>query len=235
MISRHPRRPIAHRRLAAARSRAAGFSLVELLISLAIVAILMVATMVAIDASFQAYAAAAESASTQNTTRLVTHRVVSLVRTSSAHGPLNPGTPSDANWNAMQSAYETAIGAAHGGLTPAAATATQNGPVIEANFLRLIDTQGNELAIRYEPTARELWLTILKPGATSAIAQPLLDGVDAASFTVRPREDDFGVEVLQRASLDVTVSPDADTTLAIESADTPPIRIFASTMPRTLE
>ncbi|MEM1209098.1 MAG: prepilin-type N-terminal cleavage/methylation domain-containing protein [Planctomycetota bacterium] len=215
--------------------RAAAFSLVELLVSLAIVAVLMVATMVAIDASFQAYASAAESASTQNTTRLVTQRVVTLVRTSSAHGPLTAGTPTDAPWNLMQTAYATAIAASHSGLTPAAATATQNGAVVEANFLRLIDTDGNELAIRYEPTAQELWLTIIKPGATTATAQPLLDGVQAATFTVRPREDDFGVAVLQRASIDITVAPDEDTTLAIESAGTPPIRVFASTMPRALD
>ena len=44
------------------RSRSAGLSLVELLVSLAITAMLLTATMVAIDASFQAYAAAAESA-----------------------------------------------------------------------------------------------------------------------------------------------------------------------------
>ncbi|MEM0915411.1 MAG: prepilin-type N-terminal cleavage/methylation domain-containing protein [Planctomycetota bacterium] len=217
------------------RRRSTGFSLVELLVSLAIVAVLMVATMVAIDASFQAYAAAAESASTQNTTRLVTSRVIALVRTSAAHGPLEPGTPTDANWNLMQSAYATAIAANHSGLTPAAATAAQNGEVIEANFLRLIDIEGNELAIRYEPTAQELWLTVIKPGATAAIAQPLLDGVQAATFTVDPRDDEYGVAVLNRASIDVTVVPDADTTLAIESANTPPIRIFASTMPRALD
>ncbi|MEM6333367.1 MAG: prepilin-type N-terminal cleavage/methylation domain-containing protein [Planctomycetota bacterium] len=211
-----------------------GFSLIELLVSLAIVAVLMVATMVAIDASFQAYASAAESASTQNTTRLVTHRVVGLVRTSQAHGPLSTATPTDTPWTQMNAALTTALAAAHG-VTPETPTATVNGPLIEANYLRLIDPQGNELAIRYESGVRELWLTVLRAGETTAIAQPLLDGVDSAVFTVRPREDDFGIEVLHRASIDITVSPDEDTTLAIESANTPPIRIFASTMPRALD
>jgi hypothetical protein len=135
----------------------------------------------------------------------------------------------------MDTAFRAAIAAEHGGLTPAAAVAVSNGQLVESNYLRLIDARGNELAIRYAPGVRELWLTILEPGAAEATAQPLLDGVDAATFTVRPREDAFGVDVLHRASIDLTVSPDADTTLAIESSDTPPMRVFASTMPRAID
>ncbi|MEO0604438.1 MAG: hypothetical protein AAF211_23595, partial [Myxococcota bacterium] len=136
---------------------------------MAIVAVLMVATMVAIDASFQAYASAAESASTQNTTRLVTHRVVGLVRTSQAHGPLNAGSPSDAPWVTMNAALTTELAAVHG-VAPETPTATVNGQLIEANYLRLIDPQGNEMAIRYESGVRELWLTVLRAGETTAIA-----------------------------------------------------------------
>lgn len=80
----------AARPLPSARRRA-GLSLVEMLISLAITAMLLTATMVAIDASFKAYASAAETASAQASTRMVVNRLLMLVRTSIAVGPDGTG------------------------------------------------------------------------------------------------------------------------------------------------
>ncbi len=192
-----------------ARRRAAGLSLVELLVSLAIVALLLSATMVAIDASFRAYASAAESASTQTATRMVTHRLLTLVRTSTAHGPLEPSV--DATW-----------------------PVTLTGDTLESRHLTLIDNRGNELRIEYRPANDELWL-IKKPfGGGATVTQPLLSGVTAATFHALRRQDSSGVWVLERASVDITVQPDTDATLAIESANTPASRVVASTMPRRL-
>lgn len=71
-----------------------GFSLVELLIALAITATLMVATMTALDASFTAYQTTTETASTHAIGRLTVDRIQAMIRTGQGFGPL-PSTPAD--------------------------------------------------------------------------------------------------------------------------------------------
>lgn len=84
----------------AARARATrparrrGFSLVEMLIALAISAALLVATLAALDASFRAYQKTTEQASTHVVGRIVLHRVLALVRNGAGFGPL-PEDPRD--------------------------------------------------------------------------------------------------------------------------------------------
>ncbi|MCK4874003.1 MAG: prepilin-type N-terminal cleavage/methylation domain-containing protein [Phycisphaerales bacterium] len=73
------------------RSRAA-FSMVELLIALAISATLLTATMVALSASFKSYQLTTESASTHVVSRLMMHRMLAMVRTGTEFGPF-PANP----------------------------------------------------------------------------------------------------------------------------------------------
>ena len=188
--------------------RARGLSIVELLISLAITAMLLTATMVAIDASFRAYASAAENATTQTSTRMSVHRLLTLIRTSTAHGPLvadphsNPPVIVDTNGT------------------------------VYSHYLELIDSKGNLVRIEYREDSEELWLLITPYGSTTQSEQPLLGGVTACQFYALRRTDNDGVLVLERGSIDMTVKPDADT---IESGNSPPIRVIASTMPRKLD
>ena len=188
------------------RRKSAGLSLVEMLISLAITAVLLTATMVAIDTSFQAYASAAESASTQTSTRLVVHRLLSLIRTSTAHGPLLPD-----------------------------ADATLIGNTLESSYIELVDPDGNLVRLEYEPDDDMLYVTVTPFGGSVATRQPLLGGVTQCEFQLIRRLDDDGVWVLDRGSIDFTVEPDADTSLAIEGDEAEPMRVIASTMPRKLE
>ncbi|MCG8511438.1 MAG: hypothetical protein MI741_19665, partial [Rhodospirillales bacterium] len=120
----------------------------ELLISLAITAMLLTATMVAIDASFKAYAAAAETASTQTATRMIVNRLLAMVRTSSAHGPLEAAEPTDADWVAMMNSLDAALQATYGESAPAR-TAAFSGQNLEANFLRMVDYKGNDIGLVY--------------------------------------------------------------------------------------
>lgn len=191
--------------------RARGLSVVELMVSLAITAMLLTATAVATDASFRAYAAAAESASTQTTTRLATHRLMAMIRTSTAHGPLLPST--DASFPVT----------------------LDQGSRLSSRYIELIDASGGEVRVEWRESKQELWVITRPAGATLAEAQPLLGGVTSATFHAWRRRDRDGVWVLERASLDVTVRSDADSSLAIESGDAPPIRVVASTMPRKLD
>ena len=188
------------------RRRCLGLSLVEMLISLAITAMLLTATMVAIDASFQAYAAAAESASTQTSTRLVTHRLLSLMRTSTAHGPL---------------LAETGV--------------TLDGNTLTSPYIELIDPDGNLIRLEYEADEDMLYVTITPYGGSVATKQPLLGGVTDCEFKLVRRLDDDGVFILDRGTIDFTVEPDEDTSLSIEGDAAEPMRVIASTMPRKLE
>lgn len=196
--------------------RAAGLSLVELLIALAITALLMTAVMVATDASFKAYAAAAESASAQSATRMVTNRLLTLVRTSTAHGPLEPD-PST---------------------TPAIAFKDGSDDTLDSHYLELVDQTGQYVKIEYAPGATEgeagkLTITTEINGTESTV--DLLGGVIDAHFYTHRRVDSEGVLVLDRATMDISVAPDVDNTLAIEDDTREPIRVIASTMPRKLE
>ena len=198
------------------RASGRGFSLVEMLIALAITAMLLTATMVAIDASFQAYAAAAESASTQTTTRLVTHRLLSLIRTSVAHGPLT-----------AEPAYT------EGGITYPAVTL--DGDTVSSHYIELIDANGDLIRIEYREPTQQLWITRTPFGGTAQAAQPLLGGVTSATFFCRRRVDTSGILVLERGSVDLTIEADDDNTLELENAEKVPIRVVASTMPRRLD
>jgi type II secretory pathway pseudopilin PulG len=196
--------------------RHAGLSIIELLVSLAITAMLLTATMVAIDASFQAYAAAAETASTQTATRMVTNRLLAMMRTSTAHGPLLED-PTD--------------------IPPIVLLA--DGETIESYYITLLNPQGEFIRVEYRAATDELWYWRDDDGSFTFEAgetqQPIMGGVTDAKFYIHRRFDSDGVLVLERGSLDMTVVADPSATLALEGAGLPPIRVVASTMPRKLD
>ncbi|MBB6429284.1 PulJ/GspJ family protein [Algisphaera agarilytica] len=191
-------------------ARARGLSLVEMLVALAISAMLLTATMVAIDASFKSYAIAAESASTQTSTRMVINRVLTLVRTNEAHGPLRV---SDA-------------------LT--GETVTVSGDIVTSSYLQLIDGNRDTLTISYDEVNDLLMLTREPYSGATPTTQPIIGGVTECTFQLARRLTNDGVLVLERGSIDFTVEADDDASLDLEVGDIPPVRVIASTKPRRL-
>ena len=187
--------------------RRRGITLMEVLVALPIIAMLLTATMVAIDASFRAYGSAAEEASTQAATRMVVHRLLTLVRTSTAHGPLTAGEP---------------------GVT------LENG-LLHSHFIELLDPDDNEIRLEWRSETDELWLIRTPWDGSPSTEQPILGGVREARFSSKPRRLRSGALVLERATMDLTVEADPDATLPIETETRMPIRVFASTAPRKLE
>jgi len=183
-----------------------GVSLVEALIALAITAILLTATMVATDASFRAYATATEQASTQSSVRLVTHRLLSMVRTSTAHGPLDVGDGS--------------------GFTIV-------GNTITSPWLALTDASGNIVRLEYHADQHLLTYSV-NGGAAQPILGGVTSAtfVCQRRKDYSSEDDEW---VLDRATMDLQVEADDDATLAIEDHRLPPVRLVASTMPRRLE
>lgn len=78
------------------RTTRRGFSMVELLLALAIVSMVLTSAMVALDAAFKGYRATTDAASTHVVSRIVMHRVVAMIRNGTEFGPfpsdvLDPG------------------------------------------------------------------------------------------------------------------------------------------------
>lgn len=72
--------------------RRGAFSMIEMLLALAITASLLTATMVALNASFKGYQMTTESASTHVVSRIMMHRLLAMIRTGTEFGPfpVNP-------------------------------------------------------------------------------------------------------------------------------------------------
>jgi len=196
----------------------AGLSIVELLVALAISVWLLTAVMVALDASFHAYATAAESASTQSSSRLVMQRVMTMIRSSTLHDAYDPGD-----------------GSVTLGLPSA--------PPVQSVGLQMIDSSGRLIRIWW--AANGLYgdndMGDIYYQADANAQQPILEGVriqrtatdDPYLFTLTSRSSDTGL-LLARATLDMTVEPGADATLMLESAQgaSDAVRLVASAMPR---
>ncbi len=201
-------RPTTHR-----RSRA-GFSLVEMLVALTISATLLAATFSALDASFKSYKRTTESASTHVVTRIVMHRIMTMIRTGEAgtFGPF-PDNPIELPEITTNNIEFTVNGRDEG----------------EQQIVRL---ERRDVAEGSEDGPYELWLvltTLVDGVATDSQERPLLVGVVDAVFTL---EYDVGPTLL-RATVDLTVLPNDLQDAAIgANLDTPSIRMVASASPR---
>ncbi len=184
--------------------RRRGFSLIEVLVSLAISAALLSSVMVALDASFRAYRQTTESASRHTIARLTVHRVMSLIRTGSEFGPF----PDDVlSTPTISSDYIEFLAA--------------SGEVLRIEY-RVDDETFFVLQNPGEDSEVE---TVLLSGAP-----PQYDGEGdrILPFTLRY---EVGPK-LYRATFDLSIADDADIDLAMEYTASPPLRLVASTMPR---
>lgn len=81
-----------------------GFSMVELLLALAIVSMVLTSAMVALDAAFKGYRATTDAASTHVVSRIVMHRMVAMIRTGTEFGPF-PSDVLDSSQNPIDSDF----------------------------------------------------------------------------------------------------------------------------------
>lgn len=194
-----------------------GFSMIEMLIALTITATLMTASLAALDSGFKSYKLTTEGASTQVVSRIVMHRMMSMIRNGTEFGPY-PIDPLDIAQNPVKSTF--------------------------IEFVSVDDAAtGDRIVIRLErrdaeagsANPYELWYIEMKYSndtLTSSTSRPLITNLRALNFTL---EYDVGPR-LQRATVDMTVQPDdADGARVTTDLDVPAIRLVSSVSPRKLD
>ena len=196
--------------------RRRGFSLVEVLVALAICGTMLTAAMTALDTSFKAYKVTTEGASTNIVARMVMARVMTMVRTGTQFGPY-PVDPLDAAQNPVSSNYIEFV------LVDDPVTLVKNVVRIERR------DQPDPINGPYE-----LWYvqTDFANGIQTAVnAKPLLTGVLESTFTL---EYDVG-QNLKRATVDLTIKPNNFQAAFIGgNVDAATIRLVSSVNPRKL-
>jgi len=187
-----------------------GFNLVELLMALTITAALLTATMVALNASYIAYQKTTRAASTHTISRLAMDRMLTLIRTGEAFGPL----PSNPNFPIV-----------HSDLIEIVTMPDHNGV-----------RQG--IVLEWVEADEALWVRLFNPETgTITASHILLEGViaqfDSGGQRIKPftLEFEFGRH-LHRATIDLSVIPDDNLSLDIEGAEEYMIRLVATAMPR---
>lgn len=192
------------------------FSLVEVLVALAITGMLLAASLAALDASFKSYKQVTESASTNVVTRIVMQRMMAMIRTGTDFGPY-PDDPLDKNVNPVYANFiEFQAGAA----------GSQDYKIIR-------------IERRDAPSPRtgpfELWYVETRFVAgvqTGRDERPLLTNVRDVLFTL---EYDVGPR-LRRATVDLTVDPNdfQDASFHNDMA-APTLRMVSTAIPRRLD
>ncbi|MEO1008842.1 MAG: prepilin-type N-terminal cleavage/methylation domain-containing protein [Planctomycetota bacterium] len=200
-----------------ARRGRRGFSLIEMMVALSISAALLTASLTALDTAFKSYQETSETASTHVVTRIVVHRILTMVRTGEEFAPY-PLDVLDAAQNPLFSNSIEFVSAED-----------------EATNFR----QVTRIAAEADPEATDgtqrLMLNVdeFTDGVlTSSETRPLLRGIRDATFTL---EYDPGPR-LRRATVDITVEPnDLGDTGMTAQWDAPTLRLVASTSPRRLD
>ncbi len=199
------------------RSSARGFSIIEMLIALAITSTLLTASLAALDASFKGYKQATDTASTNVVSRLVMHRMMSLIRTGTNFGPY-PADVLDTASNPVSSSFIEF-------------EAFNNADTLESRIVRI----ERRASTGGRPGPFELWYTqqeFSNGTETHKEERPLLSGLTELEFTL---EYDVGPR-LRRATVDMTVQPQDMKDIQVHSTVTAnTIRFVSSVNPRNLD
>lgn len=193
-----------------------GFSLVEMLVALAISAVLLTAALAALDASFRSYKVTTDSASTHVVSRIVMHRVMTMIRTGQDFAPF-PADVLDPLQNPIVSNFIEFISVDDPANDIRQVTRLQAVDDPEVNDGSLILQLTLETEVNGEITIEQ---------------RPLLRGLRDATFTL---EYAIGPR-LSRATVDLTIMPnDGGAARLALDMDAPTIRLVASASPRQLE
>jgi len=195
-----------------------GFSLIEMLVALAITSTLLTAALVALDASFKGYKMTTEGASSHVVTRIVMHRLMTMIRTGTQFAPA-PIDPLDPAQNPLKDQDHIEFVSAE---DAAAGTRTE----VRVERRAATDASRGPFELYYIQTK------YVGNAQTSQTATPMISNLQDAKFTLNY---DVGDRLL-RATVDLTVRPnDVQDARIGGDLNAPTIRLIASASPRRLE
>ena len=221
------------------QSRRRAFSLIEMMMALAISSMLLTAALVALDTMFKSYKQTTESASTHVISRIVMNRLLGMIRTGSDFGPI-PNNVLDTGQNPRFSDYFEYV-----------SKRDDDGDITQITRIEyrrpgqaaLLQDWGNAdaapIADPDDPDAPpivdgpgELWLVNIDPNDGDPLItseNPLISGVRSAIFTLHY---DVG-PMLVRGTADLVIEPNDSVDLTIGADSIPEtIRLVASAAPR---
>lgn len=199
-----------------ARNRARGFSLIEMMVALAISAALLTASLAALDTSFKSYQQTSETASTHVVTRIVTHRILTMIRTGQEFAPY----PIDVLDQAQNPMFTNTIEFV------SAENEATNFREITRIFAE-IDPDAGDGSQRLMLTLDEFTDGVLTASETRVLLRGVLDATFSLEYDIGPQ--------LRRATIDLTVeASDVGAAGLNANWDTPTLRLVASASPRRL-
>ena len=183
-----------------------GFNLIEMLIALAITAALMASVMVALDASFMAYQATTEVASTHTIGRLALHRMLTLIRTGQDFGPF-PINPQDSIVSSTEIEF-----------------LTTSGQLIRLEWFENPDAD--------HPIGNALY-AVVNNGTPQLMLEGVIPQYDAGGVQIMPFTLEYELgRRLYRATIDITIVPDDNMSVTLDGDNQQELRLVASAMPR---
>jgi prepilin-type N-terminal cleavage/methylation domain-containing protein len=185
-------------------SRRRGLGLPEMLISLAIAAMLLTATAFALDSSCFAYKVNQEQASLIQTDRLTLNRITTMIRRTNAHQP-------------------------H---TTATALSFAAGNIVTDNGIDMIDSSNVPLTFTYDSSNQRL--LAISGGVTHVLANGVTSFVVTMEPMRSPESIRTGGawDLLKRATFLISVHTNSKTAQGSETTNQQTITLSASVMPR---
>lgn len=210
------------------------FSLIEMLIALAITSTILTATLVAFDAMYKVYDTATDSASNHVIARIAVNRLLGMIRTGSDFGPF-PADVLDSRWNPINADY----------FEFASDLDDVTGEILEitrvefrfadygaaARVWRVGDQPPLPPDLPGAATTQpgELWLVVIDTATGDEREFLMLSDVRSVAFTL---QYDVGPQLV-RGTIDITFEPTLATDDGAWTPATPEsVRLVASAIPR---
>lgn len=228
-ISITPKAPRARRALPGLRPARRAFSLIEMLIALAISSALLTSMMVALDTMFKGYQQTSGTVSTNVVARIAVNRILAMVRTGSDFGPF-PADVLDSAENPLRADYFEYVSRRNSAGAPTEITRVEHRYPGHAALLRTWSPADEPPDLDFTPTGPgALWLVTINPASNARVETMLLPNVRSAHFTLN-----YNVgPKLNRATVDLVIESLESPDLELKAGQAPPtIRLVASAMPR---
>lgn len=181
-----------------------GVGMVELMIALSISALLLTATAVAVDASFKAYTNNQEESSLLQQARMSLNRVVTSIRTSDLHAPVDPALLVD----------------------------FRDGLLVNGHAIGMIQEDGTDVVYRYDAAKKQLLADANKKTYVVARGVEAFNISMEPMRSSEALRTGGSYDLLKRANILITIRTMSQTAQSSETTGKHPVTLSVSVTPR---